>query len=73
MLKLKNLVLYLFLLKLRILFNFTLGYINKYLRVTNIFLKKSLELGLGQRSYLIVMFVFMLVEGNLLIKKKSDK
>ena len=39
-------VLYFFLLKLRVLFNFVLGYVDKYSRVAKIFLKKNFEISL---------------------------
>ena len=44
--KIKNLILHLFLLKQRVIFNFTLGHINKNSKVIKIFLKKNLEIGL---------------------------
>ena len=42
--KVREPVLYLFLLKLTILFNATLRYVNKYFGVAKIFLKKDLNL-----------------------------
>ena len=46
---------------------------NKYSKVAKIFLKKSLEICLGQKSYLTLTFVLVLVEINLLTKNKDGK
>ena len=66
-------VLYLFELKLRVLFNFTLSCINKSSRVTKILSKKNLELNPGWKSYTTPMFVLMLIKIDLFTKKKGDK
>ena len=66
-------VLYLFLLKLRVMFNSTLSCVDKNSGVTKILSKKSLKIGSGQRSYLSSMFVLLLVEIDLLIKKRNSK
>ena len=66
-------VLYLFLLKLRVMFNSTLSRVDKNSGVTKILSKKSLKIGSKQRSYLSSMFVLLLVEIDLLIKKRNSK
>ena len=63
---------HIFLLKLRVLFNFTLGYIDQCSGVTKILLKKSLELSLKQSFYLTLTFLLVLMETNPSTKKKSD-
>ena len=69
----RNLVLYFFLIKLKVLLDFALGYINKYSKVAKIFLKKSFELGLGQELYITPIFVLVPAKTNLPTKKKGDK
>ena len=68
--KVKDLVLYLFLLKLKVIFDFTLGHINKRFKVTKTFLEKSFELTLEQMFYLTLIFILVSIEANLVIKKK---
>ena len=65
--KVRDPVLYLFLLEPRVLFDFILGYIYKNSRVIKIFLEKSLEFSLEQT------FIPLPVEVNLPTKKKSGK
>ena len=69
--KIRSLILYIFLLKLRVLFDFALSYINKCSRVAKMLLKKNLKLNLGQRFYLTLIFVLVLVEADLTIKIKG--
>lgn len=70
-LKIQSLVLYFFLLILRVLFNFTPSYINKNFRVAKILLKKSLKLKLGQKLYLSLIFILVLTKTDLAIKKNT--
>ena len=73
MFKMSNLVLYLFLLKSKVILDSTLDYINKNSRNIKIFLKKNFKLYLGQRLYLTLFFILVLVETNPLIKKRDNK
>ena len=73
MFKVRGLVLYFFLLKLKVLFNSALDYINKYFRVTKILLKTSFKFDLGKKFYLIPAFVLVPAETDLPINKKSSK
>lgn len=59
MLKVRTLVLFFFELKLRVLFNSVLSCVDK-----------SFELVLEQKFYLVLIFMLVLVEINLSIKKK---
>lgn len=65
------LVLYLFLLKLKVRFNSNPGYINKSLRVTKICLEKILKRNIWQKFYLTLIFVLVPIEADLLKKKKA--
>ena len=71
--KIRGPALYFFLLELRVPFNSTSGCVNKYSKVTMIFLKKSFELSLGQRSYLVPMFILVPAETDPPTKKRRDK
>lgn len=73
MFKMSNLVLYLFLLKSRVILDSALDYINKNSRNIKIFLKKNFKLYLEQRLYLTLFFILVLVETNPLIKKRNNK
>ena len=65
----RHLILPLFKLKLKILFNFTLNCINKTLEVIKIFLKKSFKINIKQSFYLVSIFILVLVETNMQITK----
>ena len=71
MFKIRTLILYLFLLKPRVIFDYTLGLVNKNSELAKIFLEKNLKLSLGQRFYLTPIFILMLAETNLSIKKND--
>lgn len=73
MFKLRSLILYLFLLKLKVLFDSVLNYIDKYFGVTKILLKKSFEICLEQKFYLIPIFVLVRTETDLPINKRDSK
>ena len=69
--KVKDPVLYYFLLKLKVSFNFTPGYVNKCSEVTKILSKKSLKICPGQGFHLIPMFMLVLARIDLSEKKKK--
>ena len=69
----KDLVLYLFLLKLRVTLDSTSSCVNERLGVTKILLKKSLEIYLEYGFYLSPIFMLVLAETDLPTKKKSGK
>ena len=70
----KSPVLHLLKLKLRVLFNFILSQVNESSKVAKIFLKKKFfKLCLRQKSYLVLIFILVLVKTNLLIKKRGSK
>ena len=69
----RNLVLDPFKLKLRVPFNSAPSCINKCSRVTKIILKKSFKLSPKKRFYLALIFILVLAETDLPIKKKIGK
>ena len=71
--KIINLVLDLFLLKLRVIFDFFLGYVNKNSKLTKNFLKKHFKLSPRQKSDLILIFIIVSTEPDPLIKKRCGK
>lgn len=66
-------VLYLFKLKLKVLFNLPLNYVNKSSGVTKILQVKSFVLNLKQEFYLTLRFILVLVKTYLSIQKKDSK
>ena len=73
MLKIRNLVLYFFKLKLWVSFNFALSYINKCSEVLKILLKKSIYLSSKQQFYLTLILILMQEGIDLSIKKRDNK
>lgn len=71
MFKIKNPVLYIFLLKLKVIFDFILGYINKNSKVSKFCLKKALNL--IKRKVLFRFNIFISIGRNLSAYKKRDK
>ena len=69
----KSLVLNLFLLKLKMMFDFTPDFLDKSFRIIGIFIKKNLKLSPDQSFYLVPIFLLVLVKTNLPIKKKDCK
>lgn len=70
MLKIKDLVLNLFKLKLRVLLNFSSNYINKSSWVIKLLLKKPLKLDSREMSCLTLIYILLLIEIDLPIKIK---
>lgn len=71
--KITNLVLHLFLLRLRVIFDFFLGHVNKNSKGTKIFLKKHFKLSPRQKSDLILIFIIVSIKPDPLIKKRCGK
>lgn len=71
MFKIKNPVLYIFLLKLKVIFDFILGYINKNSKVSKFCLKKALNS--IKRKVLFRFNIFISIGRNLSAYKKRDK
>lgn len=71
--KIKEQVLYFFLLKLSIVFDSTLNCVNKYSKVVKMLLKKSFKLSLEQGLYLMPIFILVPIETDLLNLKIGGK
>lgn len=64
---------HLFVLKLKIKFNFISSYINKNFRAIKIFLMKNFKIDLKQEFCLARIFFLMPIELDLFIKKRDGK
>lgn len=73
MIKVRDPVLYLFLLKLKVTVDFILDYVNKNLGLIKVLLEKKLELVLRKRFYLTPTLLLISAKADPLTKKRSNK
>ena len=73
MFRVRGLILYLFIQKQKVIFDFIISCINENSGVIEIFLEKNLKLNLEQKSYLTLIIIPVMVETNLLTRKRDNK